>query len=426
MFGEGDCGQLGLGEDITEKYRPAPLDVDGKKVLQVRPGGMHTVAVTEDGSVYSWGVNDEGALGRETTGELWEKSPLATGKPTDSYVPGRVAFPAGAPPIVQLSAGDSHTCALGKDGSVWAWGTYRDGSGVLGFSPGVRFQLLPVCVHKPSSHAEQVVRISSGADHVAAVTAGGALLTWGNHHQGMLGRVGARLSDRVKMSTLLHPHPVPFKHKASAKATKIVDAVCGTYSTFAVAADGTIYAFGLNNYGQLALTGANPVWAPTQVTALKGLNVVAVSGGEHHSLARTSDGEACELHASIGCFGLMLCGRWCFAPSNWEDMLLETLFSTLIIVMPYFTINRSYIVSFSLLFSECCREIIFFWSPHIWSPRAQGRQRGAGRRPPRGEARGWLRRRDGGVSGGRAVCVGVHRCRGVAVCVGYGHYQSVG
>lgn len=30
---------------------------------------MHTVVLTEDGQVYSWGVNDEGALGRPT-GEL--------------------------------------------------------------------------------------------------------------------------------------------------------------------------------------------------------------------------------------------------------------------------------------------------------------------------------------------------------------------
>lgn len=39
------------------------------QILQVACGGMHTVVLTEDGQVYSWGVNDEGALGRPT-GEL--------------------------------------------------------------------------------------------------------------------------------------------------------------------------------------------------------------------------------------------------------------------------------------------------------------------------------------------------------------------
>lgn len=32
VFGDGDCGQLGLGEDVTERLRPFPVDVDGKKV----------------------------------------------------------------------------------------------------------------------------------------------------------------------------------------------------------------------------------------------------------------------------------------------------------------------------------------------------------------------------------------------------------
>jgi alpha-tubulin suppressor-like RCC1 family protein len=51
----------------------------------------------------------------------------------------------------------------------------------------------------------------AGADHTAGVTAGGTLLTWGNGQQGQLGRVGERLSDRVKMETLLTPHAVPFR-----------------------------------------------------------------------------------------------------------------------------------------------------------------------------------------------------------------------
>lgn len=33
-------------------------------MVDVRAGGMHTVAITEDGKVFTWGCNDEGALGR--------------------------------------------------------------------------------------------------------------------------------------------------------------------------------------------------------------------------------------------------------------------------------------------------------------------------------------------------------------------------
>lgn len=35
---------------------------------------MHSAALADDGTVWTWGVNDEGALGRQTTGEIWEKA----------------------------------------------------------------------------------------------------------------------------------------------------------------------------------------------------------------------------------------------------------------------------------------------------------------------------------------------------------------
>lgn len=211
MFGDGDCGQLGLGEEVTERLRPFPVSVGGQRVVQVAAGGMHTVALTEDSQVWTWGVNDEGALGRHTGGELWEKSGLASGEPGDAYTPGAVALPPAAAKVVQVSAGDSHTCALTETGAVWAWGTYRDGSGVMGFAPGARIQLLPVCVYTPGGTDQRIVRLASGADHTAGVTEGGELLTWGSGQQGQLGRVGERLSDRVKMETLLRPHAVPIK-----------------------------------------------------------------------------------------------------------------------------------------------------------------------------------------------------------------------
>lgn len=91
IFGDGDCGQLGFGEDVTERLRPAPLDVDGKRFVQVVCGGMHTAALSKDGSVYTWGVNDEGALGRPTPDKVWNESPESSEYPDrgDPYKPGR-------------------------------------------------------------------------------------------------------------------------------------------------------------------------------------------------------------------------------------------------------------------------------------------------------------------------------------------------
>ena len=63
-LGTGDTGQLGLGEDITERTKPALVTGVEGKVMAVAAGGMHTVCVTTDGKVWSFGCNDEGALGR--------------------------------------------------------------------------------------------------------------------------------------------------------------------------------------------------------------------------------------------------------------------------------------------------------------------------------------------------------------------------
>lgn len=60
--------------------------------------------------VYTFGCNDEGALGRETTEEGSET------------VPGKVVLDQ---KVVQVSAGDSHTAALTEDGTVFIWGAFR-------------------------------------------------------------------------------------------------------------------------------------------------------------------------------------------------------------------------------------------------------------------------------------------------------------
>lgn len=64
----------------------------------------------------------------------------------------------------------------------------------------------------------------------------------------------------------VHPAPPPARCASACPApprsgvsSRIVDANCGTYATFALTADGHVFAFGLNNYGQLALPGA--LWA---------------------------------------------------------------------------------------------------------------------------------------------------------------------
>jgi len=45
---------------------------------------------------------------------------------------------------------------------VYAWGTYRDATGVFGFAPGVKVGLLATLVWDPKKAAEQAVKVASG------------------------------------------------------------------------------------------------------------------------------------------------------------------------------------------------------------------------------------------------------------------------
>ena len=76
VFGSGESGELGLGhlkrngKAPTNVKRPRLNDLlDAKTVgvVQLDVGGMHTVALTYDNRIVTWGVNDLGALGRDTT-----------------------------------------------------------------------------------------------------------------------------------------------------------------------------------------------------------------------------------------------------------------------------------------------------------------------------------------------------------------------
>ena len=59
-LGQGDCGQLGLGDAMTERKKPFPVagQLEGFKIVQVECGGMHTVVLTDDGKVRYCPISD--------------------------------------------------------------------------------------------------------------------------------------------------------------------------------------------------------------------------------------------------------------------------------------------------------------------------------------------------------------------------------
>ncbi|EUB62732.1 Regulator of chromosome condensation [Echinococcus granulosus] len=259
-LGVGDTGQLGLGPDITERLKPARfsaaslsngcLNDDVESFVQVVAGGMHTVCLTADGRVFTFGCNDEGALGRQSTDTSLQDT---DGKSVDGLVeesrPGVVTFPEKDVHIIMISAGDSHTAALDNLGRVWLWGTFRGSGGAIGLTKEGEICRCPIRLETLLS---VVVKIASGQDHLVCLTEEGRLLTMGCGEQGQLGRIAERFSKdggRNGFDLLLQPGECRVRG-----CKRFVDVWAGGFATIARCMNsGVIYACGLNNYGQLAL-----------------------------------------------------------------------------------------------------------------------------------------------------------------------------
>jgi len=98
----------------------------GQRAIALSAGTRHSLAITADGSVWSWGDGGFGKLGH--------------GDQQTQLLPKKVEALAGGR-VVAVSAGDGHSIALTADGSVWSWGS--GGSGKLGHGEDTSNQLLP-------------------------------------------------------------------------------------------------------------------------------------------------------------------------------------------------------------------------------------------------------------------------------------------
>ncbi|XP_055844135.1 regulator of chromosome condensation [Episyrphus balteatus] len=266
--GQGDMGQLGLGDDEKDMERKRPALVPNlTDIVDVRAGGMHNLCLDKNGQVYSFGCNDEGALGRDSSEEGSEFTP----KKVD--LPGK---------CLKISAGDSHSACLLDDGKVYAWGSFRDSHGNMGLTLEGN-KRLPIEV-KPGIVA---CDIASGADHLVILTCNGKVYTVGCAEQGQLGRVSIRSASgesRRGKTELLQPGLVTIK-----KGKHIEAIWAATYCTFLrESGSSIIWAFGLNNYKQLGYPKDESVIINPINTRFEDVKIIA--GGQHHTLVLKNDG----------------------------------------------------------------------------------------------------------------------------------------
>lgn len=273
VAGQNDVGQLGLGDEVQEKLRLALLSLEQGDIVDISAGGMHTVCLTKLGQVYTFGCNDDGALGRPTEDE------------NDEYSPGLVKLPR---KVNQISAGDSHTAALLEGGQVYIWGSFRDSHGNMGLITPQKSEKLPSQIKLDEDIP--IVKIASGENHLVLLTENGTVYTCGNGEQGQLGRCSERTSVRNANSEIFLKATLIHLKFRKINFDDIFASNCGSFCK--VAGSEEVYVFGLNNYGQLGIKhqGVQHFAVKSKVFSSNNFKLKSICGGIHHTLALDTEG----------------------------------------------------------------------------------------------------------------------------------------
>lgn len=216
----------------------------------VSAGSDFAVAIKSDGTLWSWGNNNNGQLGIGTT--AGSDVPVQIG--TDATWRG-------------VAAGGSFVVAIKNDGSLWVWGGRAFG---LSAASPVANSTSPGRIGADSDWSTAV----AGSDFVLAIKNDGTLWSWGSNASGQLGN-GASTGN------------TSLPGQIATGTTWSVAAAGGAFG-LAIASDGALWSWGNNTSGQLGNGSTLDSNAPGRIATNATWSVVAA--GTSFSLALASDG----------------------------------------------------------------------------------------------------------------------------------------
>ena len=218
-WGNNLTGQLGVGADSeTKECATTPEKVSDERWLDCASGYSHSTAVKADGTLWTWGSNEESALGRAVEGKT-------DGKPMKAF-----------DKVLSYSVGDMHVLVIKDDYTLWGWGYNLHGQLANGTNRNID---TPTQIG-----TAQWQTVAAGFYHSVGVQIDGSVWSWGFNRYGQLG-----LGDDNNRAEL---SKVDFNPEEGAVAEIATDSAVKVYPTVAeetitVSSDATISSVSIYN-----------------------------------------------------------------------------------------------------------------------------------------------------------------------------------
>ncbi|KAG6741965.1 hypothetical protein POTOM_055246 [Populus tomentosa] len=287
-WGWNQRGTLGHPPETKTENIPSQVkDLANVNIVQAAIGGWHCLAVDDQGRAYAWGGNEYGQCGEEPERKDDTGRPLRR----DIVIPQRCASKL---VVRQVAAGGTHSVVLTCEGHVWSWGqpwppgdmySFLDLTVTYVFRYPCFLSMLHALEVKQISvpvrvqGLERVRLIAVGAFHNLALQEDGTLWAWGNNEYGQLGTGDTQ------------PRSQPITVQGLSGLT-LVDIAAGGWHSTALTDDGEVYGWGRGEHGRLGFgdNDKSSKMVPQRVNLLVGEDIVQVSCGGTHSVALTRDG----------------------------------------------------------------------------------------------------------------------------------------
>lgn len=181
-FGSNTFGQLGISS-LRSSLSPVVVNkLQDYVTVQIAAGNEHSVALTDDGSVYTWGSNYSGQLGLSSATESANR--MGSISEFGCRISPQYVHSLKNVTVTKVSCGSHHTVALTDQGDVYCWGEAKSGQVGTGRCSHVT---VPQLTTGYSKTGFVINDIACGVAHTIALAETGGIFCWGLNNKGQLG-----------------------------------------------------------------------------------------------------------------------------------------------------------------------------------------------------------------------------------------------